>query len=303
MVIRKMIHMQKFLCFKAMRAGLAIAAVLFSAGCVSRPLSSGVQPFGVIGADSDIYVFAPVTGNEQLLKALFAAFVPEKTANRYLSRTSIIYAGIRYNTEPSMIVVSLGSYPAGAAGLLFSKKDGWEKRRSSDGGTITYYRSAAADVAFGSSGAAYALFGGSGRNTVAFLRRITEPQQPSFPPRFDALQAHNGAGEAHAEIGVYIRSAQRITAELAGLEGIELPVRSIEFYLRKDAGTTYRYSAVFETVNARTAGALRLWIGSMLSGTLSIDGSSLVVKDAGITEERLIDLFRSFHLNANAKDR
>jgi len=288
--------MRQFHFFRVLGAGLAVATVLFSTGCATRSDTHGIRPFGAVGAKADVYVFAPVSGNEPLLRTLFTAFVPKETAAQYLNRTSALYIGVQYGPAPEVTVVSAGSYPVSLSGLLFSKKDGWEKRRSQFLVNSAYYHSQAADVVLRPK-TAFALLGNKDRNTDAFLQRITEAQQPAFPARFESLLSRDGAGETHAEIGVYIRSAHRIIAELAGLEDIELPVRSIEFYLRKAAGTTYRYSAVFETVNARTAAVLRLWVGSMLTGTLSIDGSALVMQDAEITEERLIDLLRSFHLN------
>ena len=285
-------RMQKFCFSTILSACLLIAAALFSAGCTTRPDKYGVQPFGVVGAEADVYIFAPVSGNEPLLKALLAVFVPEETADRYLSRTSALYVGLRYETEPSITAASVGSYPINLAGLLFSKKDGWEKRHSSGAGDISYYHSETADIEFRSSHNAFVLLGGSARNTEAFLQRISVPQSPAFPLRFQTLIENGTAGEA----GVYVRSGYRIASHMLGLQDIELPIQSIELYLKKESEKTYRYSAVFEATNARTALILRVLIGNVMTGKLSVQGSSLFIENADISEMELIKLLRSFYI-------
>lgn len=279
------IQIQKFFPPWILFAGLIITAVFYSAGCASRRSeTTPVSSFAAIGKDADVYVFLPVKGNEPLLSALFTAFVPEKTAAQYISRTSVLYAGFRYGTHSSLSLISDGSYPAGLAGLVFSKKNGWKKYRSSDAGKTVYYRSESADAALLSNRTAAVLAGAHPRNIEALLQRFKTPEQPVFSPRFTSF-IETGADK----IGVYLRSAKAVAAELFGLKDIELPLTSIELYLEKQQDS-YRYSAVFETHNARTALVLRLLLGNVLKGSISVDGAAVFLENADITEEHLAEL-------------
>ena len=277
--------MQKSCFSKIFGLGCIIAAVIFISSCVSRPPEYDTTAFGAIGTDADVYIVAPVAGNEPLLKAVFTAFVPEKTALQYLNRTSVLYIGADYGVQPSITVVSRGSYPVSLGDLLFSKKDGWEKRRAAALNNRSYYSSEVADIVVQEK-TAFMLLGGNQRNSEAFLQRIAEPHLPVFPPRFQALSEAGGVGE----IGLYTRSGSRIAAALLGLEDIELPIRSIELYLKKNADSVYRCSAVFETTDVRTALVGRLLLSHSLNGDFSVQDSSIFVENADITEAEFIKM-------------
>ena len=279
----KRIRFSKFL-----SAYLIIAAIVFFAGCASRSEKYGVQPFGAIGQEADVYVFAPVLGNRPFLHTLFTAFVPEETAHQYLNRTSALYIGVRYGAVPGITVSSAGSYPVSVSGLLFSQKDGWEKRRSASSAGTVYYYSQAADVVLQSK-TAFALLGNNERNTEDFLQRIVVLREPVFPLRFRTLVEIGGEGE----IGLYARSGSRVASVLFGLQDMELPIRSIEVYLKKHTDVSYRYSAVFEAVNVRAASILKRLLGTVLKGTFYVQESSVFVENADISEAELIALFRS----------
>ena len=277
--------MQKSCFSKIFGLGCIIAAVIFISSCVSRPPEYDTTAFGAIGADADVYIVAPVAGNEPLLKAVFTAFVPEKTALQNLNRTSVLYIGADYGVQPSITVVSRGSYPVSLGDLLFSKKDGWEKHRAAALNNHTYYTSSVADIVVQEKNA-FALFGSTQRNTAAFLQRIAEPHQPVFPPRFQAL----GESGSTDTIGLYTRSGNCVAAALLGLEGIELPIRSIELYLKKNTDSVYRCSAVFETTDVRTALVVKLLLSRVMDGDFSVQDASVFVENADITETELIKM-------------
>nr|WP_252722316.1 hypothetical protein [Treponema medium] len=280
-------YVQKFCISNIFGVGGIIAAVILASSCVSHPSEYDMQAFGAVGMDADVYIVAPISGNEPLLKALFTAFVPEKTAAQYLSRTSILYIGADYKVTPSVTVVSSGSYPVSLGDLLFSKKDGWEKRRAAALNNHTYYSSAIADIVVQEK-TAFMLLGDNQRNSAAFLQRIAEPHRPVFPPRFQALTELSGVGE----IGLYARSGNRIAATLLGLEDIELPIRSIELYLKKDIDALYRCSAMFEATDARAALVVRLLLSHGINGDFSVQDSSVFVENADITETELIRMLK-----------
>ena len=260
--------MQKFCFSKIFGAGCIIAAVILGSSCVSRLPQHDTRAFGIIGTGADVYIVAPVMGNDTLLKTLFTSFVPEKTASQYLSRTSVLYIGANYGMPPSVTVVSSGSYPVSLGDLLFPKKDGWEKYRAKSLNNHTYYSSAFADILVQEK-TAFMLLGDNRRNSAAFLQRIAEPHTPIFPPRFQAL------------------------SEL-GLEGIELPIRSVQLYLKKDINSRYRCSAVFEATDARAARVVRLLLSRGMNGNFSVQDSSIFVENTDISEAELITLFQSF---------
>ena len=281
-------YVQKFCFSKIFRAGCIIAAFILASSCVSRPPEYDLQAFDGVGTDADVYIFAPVVGNESLLNALFTDFVTAKTAARYLNRTSAFYIGVNYGVAPSITVVSTGSYPVSLSDLLFSKKDGWEKRRAIALHNAAYYSSAIADIVI-QKRKAFMLLGNNHRNSTAFLQQIAEPHSPIFPPRFQVLCESGRVGE----IGLYAPSGSSVVSVLLGLEDIKLPIRSIELYLKKDSNSMYRCSAVFEATDTRSAVVLKLLLSHGIKGEFSVQDSSVFVKNADISETELITLLRS----------
>ena len=274
-----------------MEIGFSIVAIIFISSCVSRSPEYDMQAFGSVGTDADVYIIAPVSGNESLLRTVLTHFVSEKTAVQYLSRTSALYIGVNYEVTPSITLVSAGSYPVSLGDLLFPKKNGWEKHRAAALNNHAYYTSSIADIVVQEK-TAFVLFGGAQRNTTAFLQRIAEPHQPVFPPRFQAL----GESGSTDTIGLYTRLGNRLATSLFGLEDIELPIRSIELYLKKDSDSTYRCSAVFEATDTRAALVVRLLLSRVIDGDFSVQDASVFVENADISEAELIKMLRGISL-------
>ena len=280
---------QKFSFFKLLKAGIITVAVMLASSCVSRPPEYEGQALGAIGTGADVYICMPVSGNQSLLKAVLTRFVPEKTADQYLTRTSVLYAGVYYTPAASVRIVSVGSYPVGFSGFLFSQKNGWQKCIAAPLNNHVYYASATADIVLQSK-TAFALLGNKNRDTAAFLQRIAEPQMPVVPPRFQTLAE---TGEADT-IAVYIPSGSRTADSLFGLQDIELPIQSAQLYLKKQSGSSaYWASAVFEASNTRAALVLRVLLGAVLKGHFSVQGASVFVENADISETELIQLLQS----------
>nr|WP_298680039.1 hypothetical protein [uncultured Treponema sp.] len=277
--------MQKLCLSRIMEIGFSIAVIIFISSCMSRSTQHDARAFGIIGTEADAYIFSPVSGNESLLLTILTHFVSEQTVLQYLNRTSALYIGVNYEETPSITVVSSGSYPVSLGYLLFSKKDGWEKHRAVALNNHTYYNSSVADVVLQEKNA-FALFGGTQRNTAAFLQRIAEPHQPVFPPRFQVL----GEAGRTDTIGLYTRSGNRVAAALLGLDGIELPIRSIELYLKKNSDSIYRCFAVLEATDTRTALVVRLLLSRVMDGDFSVQDASVFVENADITEIELIKM-------------
>ncbi len=284
----------KKLCLSGiMEIGFSIVAIIFISSCVSRSPEYDMQAFGSVGTDADVYIIAPVSGNESLLRTVLTHFVSEKTAVQYLSRTSALYIGVNYEVTPSITLVSAGSYPVSLGDLLFPKKDGWEKHRAAALNNHAYYTSSIADIVVQEK-TSFVLFGGAQRNTTAFLQRIAEPHQPVFPPRFQAL----GESGSTDTIGLYTRLGNRLATSLFGLEDIELPIRSIELYLKKDSDSTYRCSAVFEATDTRAALVVRLLLSRVIDGDFSVQDASVFVENADISEAELIKMLKPIIFNS-----
>ena len=284
----------KKLCLSGiMEIGFSIVAIIFISSCVSRSPEYDMQAFGSVGTDADVYIIAPVSGNESLLRTVLTHFVSEKTAVQYLSRTSALYIGVNYEVTPSITLVSAGSYPVSLGDLLFPKKDGWEKHRAAALNNHAYYTSSIADIVVQEK-TAFVLFGGAQRNTTAFLQRIAEPHQPVFPPRFQAL----GESGSTDTIGLYTRLGNRLATSLFGVEDIELPIRSIELYLKKDSDSTYRCSAVFEATDTRAALVVRLLLSRVIDGDFSVQDASVFIENADISEAELIKMLKPIIFNS-----
>ena len=285
--------MQKRVYCRAISIAYTIVAIVLASSCVSRPSQHDAKAFGTIGTEADVYIYSPVSGNKSLLLAVLTHFVSEQTALQYLNRTSALYIGVNYEVTPSITLVSAGSYPVSLGDLLFPRKDGWEKRRAAALNNHTYYTSAVADIVVQEKNA-FVLLGGTQRNTTAFLQQIAEPHQPVFPPRFQVL---GEAGDTDT-ISLYTRSGNRVAAALLGLEGIELPIRSIELYLKKNTDSIYRCSAVFETTDVRTALVVKLLLSRGISGTFSVQDASVCVENADISEAELIKMLKPIIFNS-----
>ena len=285
--------MQKRVYCRAISIAYTIIAIVLASSCVSRPSQHDAKAFGAIGTEADVYIYSPVSGNKSLLLAVLTHFVSEQTALKYLNRTSALYIGVNYEVTPSITLVSAGSYPVSLGDLLFPRKGGWEKRRAAALNNHTYYTSAVADIVVQEKNA-FVLLGGTQRNTTAFLQQIAEPHQPVFPPRFQVL---GEAGDTDT-IGLYTRSGNRVAAALLGLEDIELPIRSIELYLKKNTDSAYRCSAVFETTDVRTALVVKLLLSRGISGTFSVQDSSVCVENADISEAELIKMLKPIIFNS-----
>ena len=284
----------KKLCLSGiMEIGFSIVAIIFISSCVSRSPEYDMQAFGSVGTDADVYIIAPVSGNESLLRTVLTHFVSEKTAVQYLSRTSALYIGVNYEVTPSITLVSAGSYPVSLGDLLFPKKDGWEKHRAAALNNHAYYTSSIADIVVQEK-TSFVLFGGAQRNTTAFLQRIAEPHQPVFPPRFQAL----GESGSTDTIGLYTRLGNRLATSLFGLEDIELPIRSIELYLKKDSDSTYRCSAVFEATDTRAALVVRLLLSRVIDGDFAVQDASGFVENADSSEAELIKMLKPIIFNS-----
>lgn len=280
----KKTDVQKYL-FSWVICGCQIIAVLFLCiGCLSRHKNAPIQPFVASGTEADVYIFAPISGNEKLLTALLTAFIPENTAQQYLQRTSVLYIGIVYEDIPVTTLTSSGVYPVHLSNLLFSKNNGWEKHRHPSYGE--YYHSQAVDIVL-QKNAAFALLGNGARNIDRFLYRIQHPLMPVFPVRFQRLLDTASQGE----IGLYTRAGAQAAATLFGLQDVRLPIVSMEFYLKKDANASYRYTAVFESSTARTAVVLKMLLGTVLRGTVSVQDTSVLVENASISESELAAFF------------
>lgn len=283
----KKTDVQKYL-FAWVICACHMTAVLFLCiGCVSRHKNAPIQPFAASGTEADVYIFAPVSGNEKLLTALLTAFIPENTAQQYLQRTSAFYIGIVYGDTPTVTLTSNGIYPVHLSNFLFSKNNGWEKHHHPSYGG--YYHSQTADIVL-QKNAAFALLGNGAQNIDSFLYRIQHPLMPVFPVMFQKLLDTG----SHGEIGLYARAGALTAAALFGLQDVRLPIESMEFYLKKDTDASYRYTAVFESSATRIALILKILLGTVLRGTVSVQDTAVLVENASISESELAAFFKAF---------
>ena len=109
-----------------------------------------------------------------------------------------------------------------------------------------------------------------------------------YSPRLQAFSESSGAGE----IGLYTRAGSAVVSALLELEDIELPIRSIELYLKKDSNSLYHCSAVFEATDARAALIVKLLLSHGMNGVFSIQDSFVFIENADITETELVNMLQ-----------
>ena len=265
---------------------ILMPVLLSSAGCVTHLPDNRANPFGSIGGSADIYIAAPVRGNEQLLSAYFTRFMTEKDAHRFFSRTTRVYAGLHTGIHPEVRLYAEGGYPAGISGLIFPKKNGWVKKKAKiDTLKISYFHSTVADAVLTPSQLHF-LFGDSTRESEAFVSRICMPERVQFPPDF-----LYGEQEAVA-ITVFVQSPEVFFSAFSGLTDIQLPVTRIVLKLSPYKENYYRFSARFETPTERTAQILKLLIKNSIRADISVQDSYLLVENGILSIPEIIQMLK-----------
>lgn len=270
------------------------ALVLTSCATGTPPIHS-LEPFGIIGEGADIYVFVPVKGNEFLLNTLCGTAIPQSTLNQYTARTNAVFAGLFLTKEPVMRLCSYGSYPWFFADSLFPQKDGWEKRPAEGANTVPYYHSAQVDVALPASALACISLGNDPRSTEAFLQRITKPQKPEFPERFQSFIEKETELNS---IGIYIRSGALLSNMFKQNYEVNLPLSSIELYVTPKDDEHYAYQAVITAAHARIARLLSVFAGSVFHADITVQDSQLLLNNGIFTTQELRALLQPLQMAA-----
>lgn len=270
--------------YRRVRYICVLIPVLLFTGCVTSLPDQSKNPFGSIGNDADLYIAAPVKGNEQLLSAYFARFMAEKDAARFFSRTTHLYAGVCAGIHPQVCLYAQGRYPAGLSGLIFSKKNGWTKKKKEiDTQNISFFQSEFADAVL-TPAQLYFLFGGSERKSDTFLSRVCIPEPVQFAPDFLYGECKSGT------ISVFVRSPAVFFSAFLRLTDIQLPVKSIVLRLSLYKENYYQFSARFETPTVKTAQILKFLLKNAIHADISIDGAYLLLENGILSVSEIVQM-------------
>ena len=110
---------------------LATVTLVFS-GCSSAG-ASGFESNSVnlLSESNSVYLTVPVTEYPELTVKILRkkAGLSEKNASKVVSRLTRIYAGIDFSSKSENLEMAAeGNFPSSLAGLVLTKKNGWEKK-------------------------------------------------------------------------------------------------------------------------------------------------------------------------------
>jgi len=248
------------------------------AGCASGTAIIPKDPLSVIGKGASYYVVFPVKQNIELVK-LFAGKQKDGAALlQAADRTDKVYAGI-FGSD--LRLMATGSFPKGAASVIFPGIKGWKK--VSEKGTGSWYTSGLTNAAIPRQNVVLTTIGTTtGTGMQDMLRNLGVPPIPVASPDFTSYAALDSLD---GKIGIYISDVHSFVAILLGLD-ISLPVQYAEIY-------ALRYSVSIHAVlkDSRSSKAMTTLLRLALPQLeAKIDGTDLYISSIDITAEKLVEL-------------
>lgn len=259
------------------------------AGCASGTAIIPKDPLSVIGKGASYYVVFPVKQNIELVK-LFAGKQKDGAALlQAADRTDKVYAGI-FGSD--LRLMATGSFPKGAASVIFPGIKGWKK--VSEKGTGSWYTSGLTNAAIPRQNVVLTTIGTTtGTGMQDMLRNLGVPPIPVASPDFTSYAALDSLD---GKIGIYISDVHSFVAILLGLD-ISLPVQYAEIYAipqaKAESGDALRYSVSIHAVlkDSRSSKAMTTLLRLALPQLeAKIDGTDLYISSIDITAEKLVEL-------------
>ncbi len=272
---------------------LLILTLIAFTGCKTPPpLKGEIEPFGIIGKNADAYIYIPVKENQEIVKKVLP-MTNEENMNKVIEMTDSFFSGIFFDgVSTELRACAKGNYPYKYSGYLFTKKEGWNPKKTKEG--YKYYESEYADISIPSSLIACMVLGGKNRQKMdVTLAKLKMPSFPKFPKKFTELQHSNSN-----EIAIFIKNPNFFLAQILRVH-LGLPLGNIEMYMKKtDASENkdaifYSYNLKIEVDNPRTATILKLFLGRILGVEIKIEDSALKIENRIIPEAKIFNIMKS----------
>lgn len=191
---------------------------------------------------------------------------------------------------------AVGNYPTKLTQFFLTKKNGWIRKKGSEG--YTYYQKENVEEEsfsfFSIPTKELALFSYNAEDEDRMeevLTRVDKPKPVYFDEDFEmAIQQGNPSND----ICIFVANSHFFLSKLLGIE-LDLPIESLKVYLTKDTSRSkeiYTYSITIEAKNLVAGFATRLLLSKLLKTQVRVNGNKIVVEKAKITSERLVELIQ-----------
>ncbi len=196
-------------------------------------------------------------------------------------------------------ICAIGRYPKSIAGLVFKKRNGWQKQKATSSGYKYYKKIDAFDAKgvpsfsfFSIPASNLALFSYNEKNEAKMenlLDRVNSPSPVHFGEEFEFKMQQ---GEEAKDICIYVANPQFFLANLLALD-IDLPIDNLRVYLKRNAEKTkeyYNYKIILQMQNETASFATRLLLSKLLKTQVRIEDDSIIIEKAKLGLDRLVKI-------------
>ena len=275
----------------------------------------------IIGKGSDVFVFVPVGYHKNLFSKLFPS---QKYIDKAIDRTNYLYISLKMKDDKEAFaekksddemlsiddegdalldkinfnICAVGRYPKSIAGLVFSKKNGWKKEKSS-GGYIYFQKNSSAE-----GGDLHSFFSIPTKNIALFshnssdecrmenlIDRLNSPRPSPFGIDFELAMQQ---GDDSSNICIFVANPHFFLSKLIGID-LDLPIENLKVYLNRNterAKEFYNYTVILEVQNISAGFATRLLLSKLLKSQVRIEENKIIVEKAKITKDRLLEIIK-----------
>jgi|GEM_PF-1050090 len=197
-------------------------------------------------------------------------------------------------------ICAIGRYPTSVAPFIFTKKNGWQKKRSSNG--YIYYQKDGKKDSFGRPSFIFSsiptsdiiLFSYNATNECNMenlLDRVEKPKRVYFDRDFELSIQQN---DPTSDVAIFVSNPPFFLSKLIGLD-LDLPIETLKVYLNKDVKKIkefYNYKIILQMKNENADFATRLLLSKLLKTKVKIENDSIIVEKSRLSSERLLEIIK-----------
>ncbi len=301
-----------------------IFALLLFFSCSTLSKKKVLAGEGVVAPSSDIFIFVPTKHYKKLFSRLFPG---SPYAEKILNRTEYLYLSLKLKDEASsegleeggqldatessaypaldegddasfenmkMNICAIGRYPKSMAGLVFNKKNGWQKEKSESGYSYYIRGDESAFSFFSIPKKELAIFSHNSDDRGEMETLLGRLESPGFIEFGEEFGSKIKSGSQNEEICVFVSNPHLFLSKLVGLQ-LDLPIESLKLYLKRNtesAKDVYNYSIILDMKNITAGFATRLLLSKLLKTQVRIEENRIIVEKAKIAGDRLLQIVK-----------
>lgn len=197
-------------------------------------------------------------------------------------------------------ICAIGKYPTSVAPFIFTKNNGWQKKRGGSG--YVYYQKDGKIDSFGRPSFMFSSI--PTRNMILFsynatneynmenlLDRIKRPKRVYFDRDFELSIQQN---DPSSDIAIFVSNPPFFLSKLIGLD-LDIPIDTLKVYLNKDTERIkefYNYKIILQMKNINADFATRLLLSKLLKTKVKIEDDSIIVEKSRLSSERLLEIIK-----------